>query len=221
MPIVYIIIPAFNEEKTIGNVIDQVRRYYSDIVVVDDGSSDATSVIAKQHGAAVLQHRINRGQGAALETGDEYARQNNADIVVHFDADGQFLASEIGDLVDALERGHLDIVIGSRFLEKKSHLPLLKNYLLFPIARVINRIFFNIRLTDPQCGFRALTKNALKNITIENDGMAHCNEIIVKTLRYNLSFREVPITVIYNEFGQSIGGGSKLLKDMLLTKFLK
>lgn len=217
----FIIIPAWNEQKTIGQVIDEVRKYYENIIVVDDGSKDRTAEIAKQHGAFIISHDLNRGQGAALETGNQYARKNNADMVVHFDADGQFLASEIKDFEKEIEDGNVDVVFGSRFLGKESKIPFSKRYFLLPIARIVNRIFFGIKLTDPQCGFRALNKKALDKIIIENDGMAHCNEIIIKTFQNNLEYKEIPITVLYKEFGQNLAGGVKLLKDILLNKFLK
>ncbi|MBU1180454.1 glycosyltransferase family 2 protein [Patescibacteria group bacterium] len=114
----YIIIPAYNEEAVIGDVIGQVKESYSNIVVVDDGSVDGTGEKARQNGAIVLRHLLNRGQGAALRTGINYALEQDADIIVTYDADGQFEAGEIAKLCQPIIDGSADIVLGSRFLSQ-------------------------------------------------------------------------------------------------------
>ncbi len=214
------VIPAWNEEKNISSVITAVKKQIPEVVVVDDGSQDNTSEQARQSGATVLKHIINRGQGAALQTGNEYALTKKADIIVHFDADGQFLSREIPEIIKPLRKQEVDIVFGSRFLEKKSHLPFSKKYFLLPLARLVNKFVLRVDLTDPQSGFRALSSRAAKAITIEQDGMAHCSEIIYKAFQKKLKFQEVPITVIYHNFGQKLGGGIKILKDLLFAKLM-
>ncbi len=217
---IFCIIPAYNEEKTITKVIEDVKPFADKIVIVDDCSSDKTFELAKAQNVIVLKHVINRGQGAALQTGNEYALNNGADVVVHFDADGQFLAEEIKDITKPILDGETDVVFGSRFLEKKSDIPKLKKYIIFPAARLINKIFLGVKLTDPQSGFRAMNRKTAESIKIEQDGMAHCSEILNKSFKNKLRIKEVPITVIYNDFGQKFGGGVKILKDLLLGKFL-
>ncbi len=217
---IFCIIPAFNEEANIARVLDDVKKIINNIIVVDDGSEDKTAEKAQKKGAIVLRHIINRGQGAALQTGNDYANKNNADIVVHFDADGQFLAEEINDLIKPITRKEADVVFGSRFLEKKSNIPFTKKRIIMPIAKTVNKLLAGANLTDPQSGFRAMNRKAFSSLEIEQDKMAHCSEIIFKTFNNKIPSKEVAITVIYNDFGQKFSGGIKIFKDLLLGKFI-
>lgn len=214
------IIPAYNEEKTIAGIVNKVKVLVDKVVVVDDGSIDKTAQFAKEQGAVVLKHLINRGQGAALQTGNEYCLINNAEIIVHFDADGQFLPEEIRDVVRPIENGTADVVLGSRFLKKKSKIPQFKQHIIIPLARLVNKLIGGVDLTDPQSGFRAMSKKVAYKIRIENEGMAHCSEILYKIFKNNLTVKEVPITVIYHNFGQRFSGGIKIVKDLLLAKLI-
>ncbi len=215
---VFCVIPAWNEEKNISRVLSQVVDLVDVVVVVDDGSEDNTYSESKKHKAVVLRHILNRGQGAALETGNKYCLKNGADIIVHFDADGQFLAREIKEVVEPLKRQEADIVFGSRFLEKRSRIPWQKEKIIFPLARLVNKHLLGVRLSDPQSGFRAFTAQAAPRINIEQDGMAHCSEIIYKAFRSDLNIKEIPISVIYNDYGQKFSGGIKIIKDLLMAK---
>ena len=217
---IVVVIPAFNEEKTIAKVVDQVKSLVDEVVVVDDGSTDNTYELVKRKGITVLSHLINRGQGAALQTGNQCALDHGAEIVVHFDADGQFLAKEIKDIIKPIESGEAEVVFGSRFLKKKSNIPWFKKYILIPIAHLVNKLTIGFSLTDPQSGFRAMCRKAVENTRIENDGMAHCSEILYKVFKNNLLIKEVPITVIYHDFGQCFGGGVRIVKDLLLAKLM-
>lgn len=220
---IFCIIPAFNEEEHISKILDEVKTMVDTVVIVDDCSTDKTHHIAKEkeeEGIIVLRHIINRGQGAALQTGNDYANKNNADIIVHFDADGQFLAKEIKDVIEPIIKNEAEIVFGSRFLEKKSNIPFLKKKIILPTAKLVNKIFAGANLTDPQSGFRAMSKNAALSLQINQDQMAHCSEIIFKTFKYKLPVKEVPITVIYHNFGQRFSGGVKIFKDLILGKFI-
>jgi len=222
----FCIIPAFNEEEKILKVIRGVKNLVDVIVIIDDGSSDNTYQKSKQEGVVVLQHILNRGQGAALETGNKYALKEGAGAVVHFDGDGQFLNKEINDILEPILKNECDIVFGSRFLSKKTEMPFVKKNIIFPLARLVNRIF-GVHTSDPQSGFRALNKKALNKIRITNDGSAHCSEILIKAYKYNLKIKEVPIEVIYNEYGQGFFGGKgrgkggiRILKDLLIQKLI-
>jgi glycosyltransferase involved in cell wall biosynthesis len=217
---IFCIIPALNEAATIGRVLAEVKKYVDVMVVVSDGSTDETFNIAKTAGAVVLEHPTNRGQGAALETGDIYARNNGADIVVHFDADGQFFATEIKDVVAPLLSGEADAVFGSRFGTKKNNIPLFKRKFIIPVARLVNKVFFNLELQDPQSGFRALGPVALEKICIQQNGMAHCSEILHKISSLKLRVKEVPVSVIYEDFGQNFWGGVRIIKDTILNKLM-
>ncbi len=218
---IFVVVPAYNEGKRIGQVLSDLSSLPYKVVVVDDASTDDTFEVAQKYNVDVLRHRINRQQGAALQTGNQYALEAGADVIVHFDADGQFLVSEIKDIVAPIERGECDVVFGSRFLNKKSKLPTLKKYFIFPLGRFVNRFFLGVKMSDPQSGFRAMNRAAAQKITIEQDGMAHCSEIAAKVFEYKLKVKEVPMTVIYHEFGQGFGGGLKILKDLLFSKLTK
>lgn len=216
----FCVIPAHNEAETILEVINKAAPMVDKVVVVDDGSTDDTCKIVKElcPEAKILKHIVNRGQGAALQTGNDYALMNGADIIVHFDADGQFTAEEIKDLISPIKSGEADIVFGSRFLTKKSQIPWVKFYIILPLAKLVNKLFGGVNLTDPQSGFRAMNRRAAKIIKIEHDRMAHCSEIIYKAFKNNLRVKEVPITVIYKNFGQRFSGGIAIIKDLIFSK---
>lgn len=211
------VIPAWNEEKHIASVIAKVQPLVDMVIVVDDCSRDRTSALAKAAGAFVLRHPINRGQGAALQTGSDYALKLGADIIVHFDADDQFAAAEIPEVITPIQQGRADVVFGSRFLGKKAQLPWSKKHIIWPLGRLVNRLF-GVRTSDPQSGFRAYTKAVAQSFRIENNGMAHCSEILIKLSRGQWRIAEVPITVTYHEYGQKFSGGIRILKDLFIQK---
>lgn len=215
------VIPAYNEAANISRVINKVKPFVSEIIVIDDASQDDTSQVAQKEEVVVLRHIVNRGQGAALRTGTNLALARGADIIVHFDADDQFQATDIPQMVAPIISKEADAVLGSRFLTKDTKLPKMKRYFIMPLARLINRWFFNIRLTDPQSGFRALSRKSAEKLTIDNDGMAHCSEILYKLFQNQNRLQEVPITVVYHEYGQKFSGGLKIIKDLLIQKLIK
>lgn len=217
------IVPAYNEEKRIGQVVRDLAVYVDEVVVVDDKSEDSTIIEAKNNGATVLRHKINLGQGAALETGHEYARRVGADYVIHFDGDGQFSAEDIKPALAKLQIDNVDIILGSRFLgnNKNKTIPWTKRYILSPVSRFIDRLFSGLKLTDAHNGFRILNKNALEKIKITQNGMAHASEIPNLIKKHNLKYSEIPITVYYHEYGQGLSGGFKIVRDLLIGRFIK
>jgi len=221
---VFIIIPCYNESANIAMVINNVKNYGT-VVVVDDGSTDNSWQIAENQGIKVIKHLVNRGQGAALETGDNYAISQGADIVVHFDADGQHLPSEIPKLIQPIITNDADVVLGSRFLfladTKENRIPFIKKWLILKPAIIFQNLLLRIKLTDAHNGFRALTKKALERIKITQDGMAHASEIIEQILKNNLRYIEVPVTIRYYEFGQGLFSGFKIIRDLLIGKINK
>lgn len=219
---VFVIIPAYNEEKYISGVVQGIRQENSDcqIVVVDDGSDDATARLAAEAGVIVLCHLLNRGQGAALQTGTQFALKQGARVIVHFDGDGQFEAKEIRNLITPIVKGEADVVLGSRFLLPGSRIPWSKKWLILPLARFLNFLITSRWLSDAHNGFRAFSADACRLVTIEQDRMAHGTEIVEKIARHNLRCREVPVTVQYHRYGQGLIGGLAILKDLIIQKII-
>lgn len=225
MQSVFVVIPAFNEEKSLGVVLDSLRKSgYGSVVVVDDGSKDGTARVAFEHGAVVLSHAVNRGQGAALRTGTEFALEQGAGVVVHFDADGQMRADDIAILVEPLVGGKADVVFGSRFLGKKSNIPSTRKVFL-RLGKLFMRAMYAVEMTDPQSGFRALTAGAARSICITQRGMAHCSEIIEEVHRKGLRFVEVPVVIKYTNYslqhGQSNLNAFRIAGRLLWKKLVR
>ena len=218
-----VVIPAYNEAGTIGRVVSEVKEKVSEVVVVDDGSSDQTVSLAKQSGATTLTHFLNRGQGAALQTGIIFALKRGADIIITFDADGQHQTSEIDKIIKPLLLGEVDIVLGSRFLEltDKSKIPLSKRIIL-KLAVWFTKIYTNLPVTDAHNGFRAFSKKAAELIEIKQDGMAHASEIIEQIKKHNLKFKEVAVSIIYTEYskqkGQRLSNSFKIIWDLFFGR---
>lgn len=219
---IFVIVPAYNEEKNIGRVISGLfEKGFKNIIVVDDASTDGTVQIVEATGVVVLRHEINRGQGASLQTGNEYALQKGASLVVHFDADGQLNPSDIAEAIETMQKNNADVVFGSRFLDNRSKLPWTKRHILLPVSRLINRFLTGLKLTDAHNGFRILSKKALEKIHITQDRMAHNSEIVRQVKENNLVFVEHPVEVKYFEYGQNVSGGVKVLQDIFIAKFFK
>ena len=193
------VIPALNEATRIGAVVVAVRPYVDQVLVVDDGSSDATAESARAAGAFVVRHQLNRGQGAALKTGTQAALLNGATVIIHVDADGQHDPSCIPALADPIRRDEVDVTFGSRFLgiDPKGMPAIRRAY--FHAARLFNVFLLGIprNITDPQSGARALSRYAAERIDIRQDGAAHCSEILKKVTRGTLRYKEVPVLVRY------------------------
>ncbi len=222
---VWIVIAAYNEAHSIGHVVRElVKAKYKNVVVVDDGSSDDTVRIAGQHTKHVLQHTINRGQGAALKTGIDYAVQQGADIIVTFDADGQHRVEDIPAMIEPVKSGEVDVTLGSRFLAKGTEVPLFRKLVLKGGIFVV-WLFYGIRLTDVHNGFRALSRHAAEQIEISMDRMEHASEILSEIRKKHLRFVEVPVIIKYTEYskqhGQSSLNAIKIFYKMLLHKLTK
>ncbi|OGF21962.1 hypothetical protein A2Y83_02735, partial [Candidatus Falkowbacteria bacterium RBG_13_39_14] len=203
---VIVVIPAYNEEKTIKEVVREVKKEADEVIVVDDGSKDKTLMLARHEGAIVLRHVINRGQGAALQTGNRYALCRGADIIVHFDADGQHKAEDIRKLVKPIMNNECDAVLGSKFLGDTSYIPFTKKFFILKPAIILNRLLTGLKLTDVHNGLRAMSRHAAKKIMITQDKMAHNTEIPAEIKRNKLRWREVAVEFVYNEYGQGLGG---------------
>ncbi len=221
---VVIVIAAYNEERCIGDVIAELHKAgYDNVVVVDDGSKDATVQKASAAGATVLQHAINRGQGASLKTGIDYAVNEDADVIVTFDADGQHRVEDLPAIITPVAEGKVDVTFGSRFIGKPKHIPLVRKILLKGSILVL-WLFYGVRMTDAHNGFRALSHEAAQQIRITADRMAHASEIVEEVHRLNLRFKEVPVVIRYTDETLKHGHGSfsesvRILTTMLMKKF--
>nr|MBD3359323.1 glycosyltransferase [Candidatus Buchananbacteria bacterium] len=220
-PKVWVIIPAYNEEKKIRQVLEELLTITSNIVVVNDCSADETQTILNDLPVHFLTHLVNRGQGAALQTGTQFALNQGAEIIAHFDADGQMQINDISKAVQPLLNNEADISLGSRFLDNKSQVPLTKKYFILKPASLLNWFLTGLKLTDAHCGFRALTRQAAQKIEIQQDGMAHATEILDQIRLHNLNYQEVPVEIIYHEYGQKFSSGFKILRDLIFAKFFR
>jgi polyprenyl-phospho-N-acetylgalactosaminyl synthase len=205
-PDVWIVVPAFNEATVIGEVIAELRSVFDHVVCVDDGSTDGTGEIALRAGAHLLKHPINMGQGAALQTGVEYARkQPEAKVFATFDADGQHRIKDVAAMIDRLAAGDVDLVIGTRFgRHDGSRPPLLKRIVLQTAAR-LSRRGRRLGLTDTNNGLRVFSKTVADGLNITMSGMSHANEIIMMIAENNWRVVEVPVEVLYTEYSKSKG----------------
>lgn len=217
----FIVIPAYNEESNIASVIEGLKSNgYKDIVVVDDGSKDKTYEIAKNTGVHTLKHVINRGQGAALQTGMDFALLKDADIIVHFDADGQHNPQQIKDLITPIINKQADICLGSRFLSKQK-IPGSRKIVLNG-GKLIIRAMYGIKLTDVHNGFRVMSRDAAQKIRIRGDGMEHASEILEQIKKKRIKYKEVPVIINYSEEtlkkGQKNTNAIKILFKMIMAK---
>lgn len=214
----WIVIPAYEEERMIGPVIEGLyEEGYDQIIVVDDGSGDRTAGIARSKGAEVVRHEKNRGLGAAIRTGLVEARSRGADVVVTFDADGQHDPKDIPRLLEALDGA--DFAVGVR---KRSNMPLNKR-LGNAFLDVITHLF-GAPLTDSQSGFRAFGPRALDEIRIQNDRYAVSSEILIQVGKKDLRFSVVEIGGVFTEYskssGTTIASGIRIFFDLLKLKFI-
>ncbi len=202
---IVIIIPAYNEKENIAAMVKSCNLFgYHTVLVVDDGSTDNTARIAREAGAMVVSHIINRGVGAATQTGLEAAKLLNADIAVTIDADSQHKPQDIKKLIDVLIERNSDIVIGSRFLNDQNNIPLMRN-VFNRIANMITFLLAGIMLTDSQSGLKAFSRRALETIKISSNGFEFSSEIIREAQHGHLSITEVPVSVVYTPYSLSKG----------------
>ena len=190
-------VPAYNEEKNIASIITKLKKITDSIIVCDDGSSDMTSDISKNLGAIVITHKKNMGYGVAINSIFQKAKELNIDLLVTFDADGQHRVEDIEKVVEPIKNNTADLVIGSRFLDKKSNVPNYRKIGIKVITKVTNASIKK-KLTDSQSGFRAYNKQVLSQISPSDIGMGISTEILIKSSSKGLRIMEVPITILYS-----------------------
>ena len=218
------IIAAYHEQAAIGEVVRElIDAGWGDVVVVDDGSADDTAAAARAAGAHVLVHPINRGQGAALQTGITWALSEGAEVLVTFDADGQHRVEDLPAMVAPIQQGEVHACLGSRFLEHADAIPLSRRILLRG-AVLFSRVMSGASLTDAHNGYRALSRQMAQRLDITLDRMAHASELIDQVVRSGLPWREVSVRVRYTDYsranGQRAGAAFRIVFDYLMGRML-
>ncbi len=206
-PDVWIVVPAYNEAAVIGEVIADLRSVFDHVVCVDDGSQDDTGAVALRAGAHLVRHPVNLGQGAAIQTGIEYARsQTGAEVFVTFDADGQHRVKDVMRMIDKLTAEEADIVIGTRFADQGVHsqVPVLKRIVLRTAVWLSPRSR-RLNLSDAHNGLRVFNRKVAGGLDIAMSGMSHAGEIIALVDENNWRVTEEPVEILYTEYSKSKG----------------
>jgi len=216
----WVVIPVYNEEKVIGDVVAGVRAAFAQVVCVDDGSTDRSAEVATKAGAHVVRHPVNLGQGAALQTGFEYALADpSMAFVVTFDADGQHQISDAVGMVERLRAGEADVVFGSRFLDERSN-PTFAKKLVLRAAVGYTNMTTRTKLTDAHNGLRAIRRPVVERLDITQNGMAHASELVAQIGALKVSYVEHPVHILYTDYskakGQSLWNSINILADLIL-----
>lgn len=222
---VFIVVSAFNEAAVIEKTLEDLLPLGHAIVLVDDASTDGTEEIVRRYPVHYLRHSINLGQGAALQTGIQYALQKGAAYLVTFDADGQHYPPDITPMLERLVQQRADIVFGSRFLSgARTKIPFARKCVLYA-GRWVNFLFAGIWLSDAHNGLRVFNKKTALIFRIVENRMSHATEILIQTKKHGLRFAEHPTQVIYSAYsrrkGQKNFHGFKIIQDIFLYKLFK
>jgi glycosyltransferase involved in cell wall biosynthesis len=219
-PDVWLIIPVFNEEPVIGDVVREARGTFPNIVCVDDGSRDNSADRIRSAGAHLVRHPVNLGQGAAIQTGVEYARgKPGARYFVTFDADGQHQVEDVVAMLERLRAEDVDIVVGTRFHGDTSHIPWVKRLILKTVVMLSPRTR-RLGLTDAHNGLRVFNRTVAEQMNITLNGMSHASEIVEMIDRYRWRVAEEPVTILYTDYsmakGQSVINGVNILFETMI-----
>ena len=212
---IFAIIPAYNEDKYIGNIIKETKKYVDKVIVVDDGSKDQTKQIAEKNRAIVLEHWVNLGKGAALKTGCDYAVRSKADILITIDADMQHKPAEIPKFLKNIK--NYDVVLAYRKLNK--NMPLVFKFGNWFINKTIS-FLYGIKIKDSQCGYRVFTSKAYKKLRWESSDYSMESEMIAKIGKFRVLYKEIPIETIYSDKykGTTIIDGIKIVFKLLFWR---
>ncbi|MCF7844311.1 MAG: glycosyltransferase family 2 protein [Kiritimatiellales bacterium] len=217
------VIPAYNEEGRVAQVVRDVLKFVDSVIVVDDGSTDKTADAATKAGAIVVHHVENCGAGAATMTGIEAARRFGADVLVTLDADEQHSPDDIPALLAPIEKDEADIVFANRF-GQRNRIPFIRR-LFNGIGNIITFGVTGKWVADSQCGFKVFGPKALKQIDLKMSGFEFCTEIVRESAQHKWRTAQVPTKVIYSEYtlakGQSFANGVKTALKILLRSFIR
>ena len=219
-PGVVVVVPLYNEETVIGSVVDELLERFSHVVCVDDGSTDRSGEVARAHGATVITHPMNLGQGAALQTGIVYARSlATTEYLITFDGDGQHRVDDVVEMLALAREKNLAIVFGSRFLDRRTK-PGWSKKMVLKVAVFITRLVTGLKLTDAHNGLRVMRRDALDHVNLLQDRMSHATEIVQQLAKTHLRWREYPVEVLYTEYskrkGQSLLNSINILFDLVV-----
>ena len=191
--------PVFNEEETIGSVVISTLRHVDEVICIDDGSSDSSASIAESCGATVIRHRSNRGYGAALKTLFRHAVEQEVDVLVILDSDGQHNTSDIPALIEPILVGDADFTIGSRFIDGGGgvDMPAYRK-LGIKVITAASNLSSDLQISDTQSGFRAFSKAALEKLRFDSEGMELSLELLEDANEKNLKVQEVPTIIRYD-----------------------
>ena len=216
---VCILVTAYNEGAVISDVLTKLYCVFQHVVVVDDCSVDETASIAKDCGAIVIRHPINLGQGAALQTGFDYIKATDAQVIVTFDADGQHRVEDAKALAEAVLRNEADVVCGSRFLGIRSTTMPKAKRITLKMAAIFTRMTSGVPVTDAHNGLRAISTDCVSKFKITQNRMAHASEIISQIKMNKLRYKEYPVLIEYTDYsirkGQKITNAINILIDLL------
>lgn len=217
---VWLVVPVYNEGQVIREVVQNALKTFPNIVCVDDGSRDNSADEVRQSGAHLVSHPVNLGQGAALQTGIEYARsQPGAEYFVTFDADGQHQVDDVERMVQRIEAEPVDIIVGTRFKGDTAHIPLIKRIVLRTIV-MISPGLRKLKLTDVHNGLRVFNRTVAEQMNITLNGMGHASQIVSMIQHNHWRVSEEPVTILYTEYsmakGQSLINGVNILFDSAL-----
>jgi glycosyltransferase involved in cell wall biosynthesis len=228
-PKVCIVLPAYNEEAVIGEVIDKLHHALKQagieykLVVVDDGSKDATAAMAAKRGAHVIAHVLNVGSGGATATGLSYAQQNGFDIAATLDADGQHNPGDVVRGIELMQKAEADLLIGSRLIDASgmSQVKILGNRGLSFVTYLV----FGINVTDSQSGLRIFSKQALDRLKWKTSGYEFCSEMLWRARQQGLSIKEYPIKAVYTEYslakGQNNWNAVNIVKSLVQRRLME
>lgn len=221
---VWLVVPLYDEATVIGEVITEALAVFPHVVCVDDGSRDGSADLAQAAGAAVVRHPVNLGQGAALQTGFDYALGDpQMRYVVTYDADGQHQLSDVEVMVERIRRGDVRVVFGSRFLDERSRPTALKRLVLRTAVAYTN-LTTGTRLTDAHNGLRVLHRDVVERLEITQNRMAHASEIVAQigALRFDgrqVAYAEEPVHILYTDYsrakGQSLWNAVNILAELV------
>lgn len=218
----WLIIPCYNEGPVIQQVIEHARETFPNIVAVNDGSRDSSADAIRAAGAHLVNHPVNLGQGAAIQTGVEYARaQPGAKYFVTFDADGQHQVKDVLRMVQRLRTEPLDIVVGTRFAgQDSSQVPWIKRVVLRTVVMLSPRTR-RLGLSDAHNGLRAFNLKVAREMNLRMNGMSHASEIVTLIDQHKWRVAEEPVEILYTEYsmskGQSLINGVNILADNIVA----